>query len=363
MKKLLLTMIVVMLTMAFVSQSSAIIYPNPTLYAVQYGDGYSYSLPILAWLTDLGYFTDFGTGYEAGQGVGPGNPYYVTSTPGQISSLIVIGTGASGVPVNQNFSGMDNAYPTPSGVSGSTIFSTQFTPDPGQVGGPFTGDAPGTWDTQLGALINYLTIGTQRSNLVFYFNNNQTNSGEAINQNLFAWAQASIVDVEGVEPTLYYDFTSVGPIPHGGIPGGDPLSYNSPGAPNSNFPYLGGGIWPSFNDFVLSGGQVCLDNTTKAIVDCATCSDCTLFNHNLGANQAAYALIVPEINAGLEGWLAAGYDTMSIDWRMTALNNGYEQLFIMPGLVQQQIPEPSSIVLLGSGLLGLGLYFRRKFRK
>ena len=359
-KKIIMAIVLMFVSLIIVGQASAIlIFPDPTLTALQYGDAYSYSLPILNYLA---------TG-EVTQN--PGDPYYVASSPGQIEDLIVIATGASGSPVNTNFPGMNNAYPTPSGVSGSPIFSTFNTPHPGipgvPPGAPFPGDSPNTWNTTLSALINQLTISGTRYDLVFFFNNNQDNAGSAAEQSLYAWAQASIVDAQGVLPTLYFDFTSVGPVPHDGIPGGDVFAYNSPGPPTSNYPFSSGpydsGTWPSFDDFVLSGGQVCLDENTLAIVDCGTCTNCVLFNHNLGANQAAYALFAPELNAGLETWMNEGYDVMSLDLRITALNNGYEQLFIMPGLIQRQIPEPSSIVLLGSGLLGLGLYFRRKFRK
>ena len=46
----------------------------PTTGYVQYGDGLSYSLPLLA------YFYD----HANGGGTGPGNPFYVSSTPGAI---------------------------------------------------------------------------------------------------------------------------------------------------------------------------------------------------------------------------------------------------------------------------------------
>ena len=52
-----------------------------------------------------------------------------------------------------------------------------------------------------------------------------------------------------------------------------------------------------------------------------------------------------------------GYDTLSLDARFTALNNGYEQIFIMPALLQRdkerEVPEPSALILLIVGLTGL----------
>ena len=77
----------------------------PVPSASLHSDFYSYSLPILA----------FGYDFVNGGGTGPGNPYYVNSTPGAIKDGVVIGTGTSSNPANTNFPGMDNAYPTPDG--------------------------------------------------------------------------------------------------------------------------------------------------------------------------------------------------------------------------------------------------------
>jgi hypothetical protein len=331
-------------------QAQAITLPDPTTIingvpvALPFGDFYSYSLPILAF-----YYDEINGG-----GVGPGNPYYVTSPPGAIKDDIVIATGASGNPVNQNFAGMDNAYPTPSGADGSPLFSTGNTPDPGQVGGPFTGDAADTWDMQINALLGYLTVGSVRNDLLFFFNNNQENSGAAANQNLYAWGQARIVDAEGGLPALFFDLTDNQ---------SGPVAYTSPGAANGNYPYPGGGAWPGSADFILSGGQIVVPHLNPA-------DGTEAINHNLGANQAVYAIFSPEINLGLEGWLALGYDAVQLDIRFYDLNNGYEQVFIQRGMVgypppppPPPVPEPATMLLLGSGLLGLAGYGRKKFFK
>ena len=120
--------------------------------SVTFGDGISYSLPIL--------------GLD------------VQSSPGQIDDCIVIATGSSGSPINTNFAGMDNAYQTPNGTGGPTYFRTGDAtsgPDPTQVA-PFTGDQPNTWDTTLSALSTFLN----GQDMVVYFNHNQTNSGSTI---------------------------------------------------------------------------------------------------------------------------------------------------------------------------------------
>lgn len=323
-------LLVFVLGLGLNTAESAPVYPDPTTNAVLYGDAYSYSLPILAF------------GYDAafGGGVGPGNPFYIASSPGQISDFVVIATKSS----ETNFTGMDNAYPTPNS-KGVPEFSTGTTPDPDPT---FPGDQAGTWDATLTALTGFLADPDTGalSKLVFYFNNNQTNSGSAADQTLYAWGRITISDLEGELDPLYFDFTN------GGIPGGDPTTYTSTGAE------------PILSDYVLSGGQVCLDlDGGGGIVSCDDPAADELFNHNLGANQAAYALIFPEVDAGLSGWMADGYDTMNIDVRMHSLNNGYEQIFILPGYAEippPVIPEPSTLLLFGSGLAALGLFVRRR---
>jgi len=321
MKKILACCFAVVTLYSFSGIAGAYSLPDPVGNSMLYGDFYSYSLPILAYNYDQLY----------GGGVGPGNPYYIASSPGQIADYIVVATGASGGPVNTNFAGMDDAYPTPNS-SGITTFSTGTTADPGGAG-EFTGDAAATWDSTLTSF-----VGAVGYSPIFYFNNNQTNSGSAEDQTLFAWGQMTLIDSAGILPNLYFDFTSIDQNNDGRLVDGtaatNPYNWSSPGAANGTYPLAG--------DYALSGGQVLFDGQ--------------LFNHNLGANQAAYAIYSPELNDILQSADFSGYDVMSIDFRMYALNNGYEQLFILPGDYRPPtIPEPATILLVGFGLAGIGL--------
>ena len=325
---------------------------------VTYGDANSYALQV--------------NGVAAGS-TGPGSLYYVNSTPGAIKDLIVVATGASGGPVNTNVAGMDNALPTPSGVSGSNFFS-------------------GIWNSTLAAFTSFL--GTE--NPLFFFNNNQVKSGGAINEDVAVWAQVSVTGSN--QHTRYFTFSNLSDDyalfteGGGGVASGiagigviGPVNATAASLPgpqagsNSNTsPGVG-------TDYVLSGGAICISTVGGVPVSCSSVvPHGAPINNNLGANQAAYAIDVPALDAFLafyRGGGFAGYTAIHVDLRFgcdpatigtsggTAgvgdcvgrdANNGFEQLFIGTTASVTQVPEPGILGLLALGMLGLAATTRRR---
>lgn len=342
---------------------------------VQYGDAQSYSLPIAC--------VQIGVAYQ-------NCPYNVQSTPGHINDLAVLGTGPGGTqstnPVKDNIAGMDNAYDTPNNNS-SNFMRTGPALEPGGAG-EFTGDTSQTWDTTLAALKDFLA----GSDMVVFFNNNQTNNLGTAAESLAGWAQVKVVGPGGTLGT--FDFTNMGgeydlvSQGGGGVFLGDVTTYTSTGAGPS-------GSTNASTDYVLSGGAICVDTTTAIPVpvpcDASNPDISAPIAHNLGADHAAYALVFPELNALLNSLfsnplLDLTQYAMQVDYRIGCdpalfgtnknaeicdgdelgwgknLTNGYEQIFISQLVGTTQVPEPSALLLLALGMLGLGWSWRRSAR-
>jgi hypothetical protein len=118
---------------------------------------------------------------------------------------------------------------------------------------------------------------------------------------------------------------------------------------------------PLHDEWAYIHGQICA-SPAGAVVNFGACAkgdkvDSTV-NQNLGANDAAFGLFSQTLQDALDSGL---YDVMSVDFRMAALTNGYEQLLIFgSNRIPTDVPEPLTITIFGAGLAGVALWRRRR---
>jgi hypothetical protein len=306
--------------------------------------------------------------FQAGAGqVGPGDPFAVSTNGMALQNALVVGTGVNGAgSINSDVlpGGVtDDAYNTPNSQgSGLTNFVMDST-NQGAQGGLIPGNTSGTWDILVSALKNYLNGGS----LNFFFNLNQTNSNVTTYldnpEDALGWLAVTLRDSTGNNGsvTFYLD----GNACNGTI--GDPLSANCDSTQSYPQNNANNSILPAdsnHDEWAYIHGEICVSDA-GALLGFGSCQSLGMAGNtvkqNLGANDAAFALYSNTLQTALNSGL---YDVMSIDMRMAALDNGYEQLLIFAGnAIPQEVPEPITLTLFGAGLAGVVLLRRRRAKK
>jgi hypothetical protein len=304
--------------------------------------------------------------YQAGAGpISPNDPYDVSTNGSALQNALVIGTGVSGAgAINTDIitnGGVDDAYSTPNSQGGGT---TNFQTSAGTAnaqGGAILNNSISTWDINVTDLVNYLDGGK----LGFFFNLNQTNTTSYLtnSQDALGWMAVTLTDSTGQHQsvTFYLDGDACdGPV-------GDPThcdpsqSYAQPQPGDPGYPEatILPDSDPAHDEWAYIHGQVCM-SPAGAIVSFGACGKNdhtnTTVNQNLGASNASFALYSDMLQQAL---LSGDYDKMSVDFRLAAVDNGYEQLLIFSAL---NIPEPITMMMFAAGLLGLAGLRRRKLK-
>lgn len=322
---------------------AGLVLPDTSL-ALQYGDMYSFSLPYLD-----EFFGDFA----------------VQSTPGQISGGVVIATGPSGVPLNTNFSGMDDAYPTPNGAAGDPFFSTVTTADPGTGGG---GTAPSVdlataWDADVAALRDFLT-----GDFAVFFNLNEEGAPHEVGDDslestdLLAWAEFRLTGPEVAPVSFFFsafddpftlaDERTPGLLASQVFGGPDETDFTYPGGTGgANFTTLDS-RWGFAHSFLTTTADGTLLHFGPKTGDDP--ADAVEINQNLGADHAAFVVFNPTLSSLIND-PSSGYTSLHTEIRLSRLSNGFEQAFLLPDTTVTQtpvVPEPSMLVI--GSLLSLG---------